>query len=206
MSMSLLLIVFTRYPQRGAVKTRLIPALGPEGAAALHKQMAERVVARAGGFGRSSGYEVSLQVRLEGAGPEKGAAWLGDLDIRPQGPGDLGRRMASALSEAHRRGFQEAVLVGSDIPKLSCRHFAAARQALCTAPVVLGPARDGGYYLIGTHRDAWRQGVDGLFRDMPWSTAEVFEETLARADSLGLTVHGLPVLADVDRPEDLVDL
>ena len=124
------LVLFTRFPQPGQVKTRLIPALGAAGAAALHRRLTETILATL----RSTGLAVELWVT--GAPAEAFAAWLGaDVPIRPQGAGDLGARMDRALRPA------PAILVGSDLPTLAASHIAAAAALLADGRVALGRRR-----------------------------------------------------------------
>ncbi|MEW6218991.1 MAG: TIGR04282 family arsenosugar biosynthesis glycosyltransferase, partial [Thermodesulfobacteriota bacterium] len=132
----------------------------------------------------------------------QGRVWLGgDLSVRPQGWGGLGRRMQRAFAEAWREGMHRVVLFGSDCPGLAPRHLLAACQALAGRDVVLGPARDGGYYLVGLGRP-----VTGLFRGMPWGQPSVLARTRQRICDQGLTLALLEELADIDRPADLVHL
>ncbi len=191
------LIVFTRYPRAGLTKTRLIPALGPEGAAGLQRRLAERVLAWAR---RLALHEpVRLELRHEGGDPAELGRWLGPgLACRPQGPGDLGQRMARAIEEALAQGEERVVLVGSDLPQLNADIMAQAFAALADHSMVLGPATDGGYYLVGLSIPA-----PAIFQGIAWGTSRVLDETLAAAHDLGLLPHLLPPLADLDRPEDL---
>jgi hypothetical protein len=191
------LIVFTRYPEAGTTKTRLIPALGAQGAADLQRDMTERTVAEARRLAESR--RVALEVRFEGGSAGQMAAWLGD-DLRclPQGTGDLGDRMERAVRQTLDRGARRAVIVGTDCPDLTADTLADAFDALADHDLVLGPAADGGYYLIGLRQDA-----PALFEDIPWGTSEVLRRTLSQADELGLRVQLLDELADVDRPDDL---
>ena len=127
------------------------------------------------------------------------ASWLGEgIIYRPQGPGDLGRKMLRAFRGAFREGAEMAALVGSDLPGLDGRIVEKAFCLLRRADLVLGPALDGGYYMAGM-----KAPCPGLFEGIPWGTDLVLDETLARGRSLGLRKELLEPLADVDRPEDL---
>ena len=191
------LIIFTRYPQPGKTKTRLIPLLGPHGAAGLQRRMTEHLLAQAREFQKHR--SVSLEVRYEGGNTHLMKKWLGtDLSFRPQGSGDLGQRMARAFREAFHGGMDRLVLVGTDIPGITPGLLSGAFEALAQVDMVLGPALDGGYYLIGL-----RHAFPQLFVGMPWGTEGVLERTRHVADGLGLSVALLETLDDVDRPEDL---
>jgi len=191
------LIVFTRYPEPGKTKTRLIPALGPAGAADLQRQMTEHLLERAA---RLAGHrKVRIEVRFAGGSEDLVRQWLGsDPTCREQGPGDLGRRMLRAFREAFAAGAARAVIVGTDCPGITAALLEKAFDQLGRHDLVLGPAEDGGYYLIGLRRP-----VRQLFEGMAWGTDKVLRETLFAAERLGLSVALLEPLADVDRPEDL---
>ncbi len=189
--------MFTRYPEPGLAKTRLIPALGPEGAAAVHAEMIRHTMATVDAFGAASP-AVEVSVWHAGGDRDRFEAFSGrGRDYRPQAEGDLGDRMRDAFNALLADG-SSAVLIGTDSPGLSPRILGDAFEALDTADLVLGPATDGGYYLIGLRRPA-----PALFERMPWGTAAVREETLARAARLGLRVRLLEELDDVDEPADL---
>jgi len=188
------LIVFSRYPVPGRAKTRLIPALGEEGAADLHRQMAEHTLAHARRYARLRHCEV--QVWHAGADEAAMRQWLGEGPAyHAQPPGDLGARLAAAARAA---GGTRQVFIGADCPGVTDGVLRAAFEALDDDDVVLGPATDGGYYLIGL-----RAGNPLPFRDVPWGTADVLETTKHRCAELGLTVALLETMSDVDRPEDL---
>lgn len=177
-------VLFTRWPEPGRAKTRLIPALGADGAAALHRRLTERAVAAC----RASGLEV--EVRVTGASLADFAAWLGaDLMLVDQGNGELGARLARAAASG------PVLLVGADIPDLTAGHLRRAAAALADAPVVIGPAEDGGYWLLGL-----AAAMPALFKGVAWGTSAVFAETVAK---LGAPPVLLETLADLDRPEDL---
>lgn len=181
------LVLFARYPVPGQCKTRLIPALGPEGAAALHRRLTERTV----GVLRQAGCPVTIA--YTGAGEAAFRDWLGpDLAYEAQADGDLTARLLPFAARA------PVVFFGADTPDLAPDHVAAAVTALASHPVAIGPAEDGGYYLI-----AMREPLPDLLTDMPWSTAEVLPETLRRLEAMAIAPALLAMLADCDRPEDL---
>ena len=189
------LIVFTRYPEPGAVKTRLVPVLGTRGAADLQRRMTEHVVREALRAGRRIG--AGVEVRFAGGDAARMRQWLG-VDCRPQQGTGLGERMAGALADALREGARSAVLVGCDCPSVTADLLRNAFSALERGSLVLGPAADGGYYLLGLRRAA-----PGLFAGMPWGTNAVLDCTLERARDLGLRAELVAELADVDEPADL---
>jgi len=186
-------LLFARYPVAGQAKTRLIPELGPAGAARLHRRMTESAVAVA----RESGATVTLS--HTGASPRLFRAWLGPgLLYARQSRADLGGRMREAFEEAFRKGARRVLAVGSDVPAISPPLLRRAFEALQDHDVVLGPATDGGYYLIGMKRL-----VPEFFSGMDWGTGRVLQQTTEAIQRLGLTLAQLPQLGDVDRPGDL---
>lgn len=192
-----LLIIFTRYPEPGKSKTRLIPALGSQGAADLHQRMVEYTLFWAKRLMTSSG--VCLETRFAGSDEDCIRNWLGpDIRCRPQGSGDIGQRMERAFDEAFQSGMERVIIVGTDIPRMTEDLVRKALAALTHSDVALGPARDGGYYLIGLRRP-----IGQLFEAIPWGTDQVLEKTLNVARDLQLRVFLLDPLEDVDRPEDL---
>jgi rSAM/selenodomain-associated transferase 1 len=191
------LVVFTRYPEPGQTKTRLIRELGPAGAAKLHEDMTKRTLAWADEFRRRG--HTSVEVRFEGGDEDSMQTRFGPgFRFVPQGPGDLGARMSRAVDAAVREGADSVVVVGTDCPDLTGELVERAFEVLRTDELVLGPARDGGYYLIGLRRP-----LPSLMTDMPWGTGQVLTETLRRATDLGISYRLLTELRDVDRPEDL---
>lgn len=179
------IVIFARWPQPGKVKTRLASFYGDEGAARIYRRLLEHTLSAA----LESGLLVEL--RVTGASCETFEEAFGPgLVIRDQGFGDLGARLA--------RVTPPALVIGSDLPALSALLLRQAAEALANHEVVIGPARDGGYWLIGL-RQAW----PWLFNDMAWSTPQVLPETLARLEARGITPALLPELADIDQPEDL---
>lgn len=182
------LVLFARYPVAGACKTRLIPALGGQGAAALHRRLTERTL----GVMRASGCQVT--VAFTGAGSDQFEAWLGsDVALIEQVAGDLTDKLLACLDPA------PVIFFGADTPDLTLGHVQQAIAALMSHQVVIGPAEDGGYYLIGM-----REALPELLTDMPWSTDQVLPETCTRLSRLGITPVLLETLSDCDRPEDLL--
>lgn len=184
-----LLIVFAKNPRPGQVKTRLAEALGSDTAAALYRALAEGVLRRTqapGAYARAVFFAPADSVReIE--------AWLPGESCVAQEGADLGARMASAFAWAFARGHETVVLVGTDVPALGRAHIHAALSALDAHDVVLGPAFDGGYYLIALRRPAPQ-----LFEGIAWSTGAVLPQTLDRARAAGLRVATLASLGDVD--------
>jgi rSAM/selenodomain-associated transferase 1 len=195
--------MFVREPIAGAVKTRLVPALGAGGAAALYRAFVEDVCAR-----------LAPRVPLALAcAPEAGAdGFVATLARRrgwptfAQGDGDLGTRMRR-VAKAALASASSVVLVGSDVPTLPVGHVTAALRALAPRRggerrrrprVVLGPSFDGGYYLLGL-----RAPLPDIFRRMPWSSERVLARTLARLSRARIVPALLPGWYDVDTPADL---
>lgn len=182
--------LFARRPVPGQVKTRLSPALPPDLACQLYAAMLEdtlEVVRLARADTRTVFW---AEVPQEGRAPQ-GFFW------HAQKGADLGARMADAFDTLLVDGAH-AVVVGSDCPGLTPTLLEHALDALDRSDLVLGPASDGGYWLVGLARPAPQ-----LFTGMEWSTATVFTETMARATGLGLSVETLPVRDDLDTPDDL---
>jgi rSAM/selenodomain-associated transferase 1 len=191
------LIVFTRYPEPGTTKTRLAKALGARGAAEIQKKLTEHTLSQVRQLVQSRPVEVS--VYYNGGNPEEMLAWLGpDFTYQDQGSGDLGRRMESAFAGAFQQDYKQIVLIGTDCPGLHAGHMAEAFAALHHKDLVIGPATDGGYYLIGLSRNE-----KTLFEDISWGTESVRANTLKAAAQKGLSLGLLETLSDVDRPEDL---
>ena len=190
------LVVFAREPVVGRVKTRLIPALGADGAADLYRRLLAIALDAAA---RVSGADP--EIWCAGAPPDGGECARLARQYRMswyhQPPGNLGARMAAALERALAGGGR-AVLIGSDCPGYAPGYLAAAFAMLDEQDAVLGPATDGGYVLIGLGRPA-----PELFARISWGSDSVLAETRARLAGLGLRWNELPALCDLDRPEDL---
>lgn len=195
-----LLIIFSRYPIPGRTKTRLIPLLGAAGAASFHRLMAESTISRCRRAAQSLG--LSMEVHVEGGEERQFKEWLReDLVLRMQGPGSLGRRMQEAFARGFSQSERKVVLIGTDCPELTPKVLEEALTRLDQVDLVLGPALDGGFYLIGLARPA-----DLLWREIEWGSERVLAQTLANAEKERLSSTLLEPLADIDRPEDLARL
>lgn len=190
------LILFTRWPEPGKAKTRLIPALGAAGAADLHQRMTQQIVGRAWAFCATSG--IRLIIAHEGGTKTQMRDWLGPLLFEKQRPGDLGSRLTHAMLSAHAAGAEQMVFIGSDCPAMDETHLRAAFDRLPTHDSVLMPVSDGGYALIGMS-----QPHSCLFEGIPWSTADATRATLDQAKKNRLTIALLDPQHDVDEPADL---
>ena len=192
-------IVFARAPSPGAVKTRLIPVLGAEGAAALHARLTEQTLetVRAAALAR---------IELHGT-PDIGDPFLRSCTrqfagaLVAQTGADLGARMRAAFESVLAR-HPRALLIGSDCPALTAHHLRQADGALRDgADAVFVPCEDGGYALIGLRRN------DALLFDrIPWGSATVMADSRERLVALGWIWRELETLWDVDRPEEYARL
>lgn len=188
------IVVFGRQPVAGEVKTRLAADTGHIRAARAYEALLEHCL----GCAIATGFRTVLSLAAEPVG-----GWLPPVPIaiEVQSPGDLGDRMEEAFARAFARGAERVVIVGSDCPELTAEGLARATELLNDAPLVIGPAMDGGYWLIGQSRPC-----HGLFRDIPWSTDRALAVTLERAVDLGLGVANAERLCDLDTAADLSTL
>jgi len=205
-----------RFPEPGKTKTRLIPALGAEGAAQLHAALVHQTLGNARAFASETGCEV--EVHFAG-GDTKSMAQMFDppsranptqqhkldasanhpLKFLPQQGNSLGDRLNAATSQTFEQGAKRVVIIGTDCPDIDASILRNAFSALKHSNTVIGPATDGGYYLIGMtahHRE--------LFEGIDWGSDAVFEQTTSRANQAGVSMAKLNTLSDVDHPEDLI--
>lgn len=193
------LMLFAKLPEPGRVKTRLAPVLGEAGAARLSRALladTADVLRSVPGVRR----ELWLPRRpREGEAPRER---FSDFRLRIQPPGDLGAKLAGAFAAAFDDGARRALAVGSDHPTLPPEYLRRGLARLREVPLVIGPARDGGYYAVGLVREAWPAARE-LFREIPWSSDRVLSLTRERAEALGMEREELPTWYDVDDPEDL---
>ena len=198
--MSTALIIFAKAPVAGLAKTRLIPALGAQGAAALAEKLLDHAVSQALATGCT---HVELCVTPDATHATFArllAQAKGRLCLSIQGEGDLGQRMDRALTRCLLK-YRRVLLMGTDAPSLDTEVLKAADQALANQDAVFVPALDGGYALVGLTRPEPR-----LFANMLWSTPQVMAESRARAKHSDLRWVELAFVADIDEPPDLVHL
>lgn len=190
------LIVFGRYPVPGSTKTRLIPILGPVGAADLQRRLTCRVLTT---LLRAGWPAACIEFSHDGGSGSQVRQWLGlkGIGISRQTGDHLGRRMHNAIAAALSHGCRRAVLVGTDIPAMTNGHIRQAFAALDHNDLVLGPSHDGGYWLIGMNRPL------NIFEGIQWGRPDVLHQTLAQARRKGLAVAQLELLNDIDSEADL---
>jgi len=194
-----LILLFIKDPAAGGVKSRLAAVLGEEVATELYRNFVLDTLALVEASG--------IPFQICHYPPDAGISlkqWLGDRFVfQPQAGTDLGERMEIAFQRAFAEGRTRVVLIGSDIPDLPLSVVSGAFRALDGNDAVIGPARDGGYYLVGFRDDTF---LPDIFRGIPWSTGTVFADTLAVFEREGRTVHRLSLWRDVDTIDDLKDL
>jgi rSAM/selenodomain-associated transferase 1 len=216
------LVVMARWPAPGRCKTRLAVGTGPRRAAAIQARLtahclaaARQLVTLAAAGGPTAAPELVLAV--DGLGRRAAQRWsrtyagprFAELRMRRQGPGSLAVRLRRQVGQARREGARAVVVVGSDLPTLQARDLLAAFEALERVPLVLGPARDGGYWLIGLAGAALAssgpavQLFCGRDRSIAWGSDRVLSQTLAAAAAAHLPWQLLAEHGDLDRPEDL---
>lgn len=190
------LIILTRYPAPGAVKTRLAQTLGDTIAVEFYRRCAERL------FLQSRQLPRAVRRYLFYAGVDGEEALLqwagGQFTYEAQRGQDLGERMRNAFHHVFARRAPKAIVVGTDIPDLTAELMERALHRLQNYDVVIGPDHNGGYYLLGM-----KLLHETLFQGISWGTSRVYGQTLRLAKGLGLSVAFLPVLVDVDTEDDL---
>jgi len=186
-------ILFLKYPELGAVKTRLARVMGNDLTYELYSCFLADIAAMAG--------EVNAETVMVYAGPDDAVfPGLPSARLIRQRGSNIGARMYHAFLDVFALGFNRAVLIGSDCPDLPARLVNGAFEKLAAADVVLGPGTDGGYYLIGCNRDTL---CASMFSGIPWSTDAVFTETLKRAARAGIVCAQLEPWSDIDEMDDL---
>ena len=195
------LVLFARIPRRGRVKTRLARRIGDEAALLLHRALVDDALRFTAAAARSSGSRAVVAWDGEGAASRtmSRAGRRARLEATHQGRGDLGARLRRVARRLLARGVRLLVLIGSDSPVAPRSAVPRAFRLLrLGADVVLGPAEDGGYWLLGVRADR-----PEIFRGMAWGTRSVLRRTLARAREHRARVRFVRGSWDIDRPEDL---
>lgn len=189
------IVIFAKAPVAGKAKTRLIPALGPIGAARLAHRMLLRTVEEA----EAAGLSIPELCTTPGPLDPEWRPFLPTAEIRytGQGEGGLGERLARAAKRVTLLG-ERVILIGTDCPELDRHRLQAAAARLVTHDAVIHPAVDGGYALLGLTRFD-----SSVFEGIAWSTPTVAAETIARIEALGWSLHVAETLRDVDEPQDL---
>jgi rSAM/selenodomain-associated transferase 1 len=186
------LIIFLKYPELGRSKTRLAKAVGNENALKVYIELLEHT------------YLISKQLKTDkylfyDKVTANKMPWGDDIyHTEYQVESDLGGRMNNAFEQLFAKGYERLVIIGSDCYELTQDIIEQAFELLNTSDAVIGPAKDGGYYLLGL-----RKMIPQLFSDVAWSTDEVFSATVKTLENLNLTYSTTPILSDIDTFEDL---
>lgn len=205
-------MVMARWPAPGRCKRRLAAGIGSTQRAAL---IQARLTSHTLHIAAAASRDAQLRLAVDGLAPAALRRWQRALrshaalpagcrlQLRPQGGGSLGCRMQRQLREAFRGGAERVVLIGTDLPGLECRDLSDALTLLRRDPLVLGPAADGGYWLIGINRAGFRRAGARLMSGIAWGGPEVLAQTLAQAQRLQLAVTLLRQQRDLDVAADL---
>ena len=188
--------IFAKHWRPGNVKTRLAADVGDIPAAEIYRHFIKSLLQR---FETLADRSI-----LSYSPPDQGEAFRhlsSGWQLEPQTEGNLGRRMQHYFQSAFAAGRQRVVLIGSDSPNLPVEFVQEAFEALNSMDVVLGPTRDGGFYLIGT-----RENCPDIFDDVPWSTPRVWEQTLQNIQRAKCSLTTLKPWYDIDELSDLLQL
>ncbi len=192
MSEDCLILLFTRVPELGKVKTRLAEGVGPEKALEVHSLMLQNTLMKC--KKTNSDFFVFCPELPDSNVP---SILFGAREQRGE---DLGEKMKNAFDFGFKEGYKRILIIGSDCPELTISHLESAFELLKTNDLVIGPARDGGYYLLGMNKKQ-----PSLFSTIEWSTTSVFRETFEIARKLNLSISLMPILNDIDTEDDLME-
>jgi rSAM/selenodomain-associated transferase 1 len=186
------LVIFLKAPRAGSVKTRLAAGIGAAAALAAYRRITQHLLANLNGL-------AGMEIRFSPDDAEVDVQeWLGQgFEYHPQGKGDLGEKLHRTFDESFSQGFARILAIGSDCPFVTRSDIEVAWASLASHDVVIGPASDGGYWLIGLSG-----AQPGLFENIPWSTEKVLESTLQRIQAAGLSYARLRELCDIDTQSD----
>jgi rSAM/selenodomain-associated transferase 1 len=195
------LAIMVRYPEKGKIKTRLARSIGNDATLHLYRAFLCDLAQRFSSWTYDLHWaytptEHDFAAFVATLVPE----YAGRISVFPQQGPDLGTRLYQVFHTLQMRQFRQTIVIGSDSPQISRATLLQAQQALDIADVVLGPAEDGGYYLI-----AMREPHE-VFSGIPMSTKVVLQMTIERAEAQGLSVHLLEPLFDIDEQPDLIRL
>ncbi|NQY73988.1 MAG: glycosyltransferase [Candidatus Margulisbacteria bacterium] len=193
------LCLFIKFPEQGKVKTRLAESIGFKLATKLYTSFVEDVIYTL------SYKDFPMQICYDNLSRfPKILNWLGGgLFYAPQRGADLGGKLKNCFKRVFKQGYSRVIIIGSDAPDVPPHLFDQAFTALNTHDIVIGPTKDGGYYLIGFNKKNY---TDMVFNHIPWSTPQVYEETLKHINQFGLSLFELPSWQDVDVIDDLAAL
>ncbi len=189
-----LLIIFYRNPELGKVKTRLAATVGDAKALAIYYKLASHTRTIASELDCDRVVYYSDYIDTEDAWSNS------EFSKKLQWGGDLGTRMENAFEIAFANGYKRVCIIGTDCMELTTHIVVKAFESLATKDAVVGPAVDGGYYLLGMNRF-----IPELFREKEWSTSSVCKDTINDFTQLAINYHQLPMLRDVDTEADLPD-
>ena len=184
-----LIIIFVKNIELGKVKTRLAKTIGNQEAVEVYKLLVQKT--------EEATKKLSVNKHIYFSDNVISTEWINDFKTVQKGH-DLGERMKNAFKDGFEKGYKNIILIGSDLPEISETILVNAFEALKTKDTVFGPAKDGGYYLVGM-----KQLHEKLFDNIPWSTTKVFEETLKVLKSQSISLGLLETLNDIDTFEDL---
>jgi rSAM/selenodomain-associated transferase 1 len=185
------LIIFLKYPELGRCKTRLAKTIGDENALKIYKKLL------------SHSHQITKDLPVDkflyfDKATAENLNWEGDYQIAYQKQSDLGGRMAQAFNEIFDKEYYKVIIIGTDCIELKTEIINDAYRQLNHFDVVIGPAKDGGYYLLGLNNP-----LPQLFQNIEWSTSTVLSDTIKTIQNLGLTYSFMPVLSDIDVEDDL---
>jgi rSAM/selenodomain-associated transferase 1 len=190
------ILLFVKFPHRGLVKTRLAEKISPQFATELYKNFVLDTIKML------SGLPQDLKIFFDPPNDEDNFKnWLGSsYDYAPQQGSDLGQKMKNAFHHVFTEGFSKAVAIGSDSPDLPKEYIDLAFKAIDSHDAVIGPAGDGGYYLLGFSKESFLMEA---FEDIEWSSSDVCDQTVNIMERRSKKVYLLPQWYDVDTPADL---
>ena len=183
------LIIFVRNPELGKVKTRLAAQIGNEKALDIYMKLLQHT--------RQVAFKADCDKYVFATEPLQDDTWK-DFNVEQQADGDLGEKMSHAFKTIYEKGYEKVSIIGSDCPDLSSKIIKEAFEKLDEKDIVIGPAKDGGYYLLGL-----KKLYPEIFREKNWSTGSVFNETVESLNHLKLSFHQLVTLTDLDEEKDI---